>query len=224
MVQPGTQRPHLFLRPAVLPVPTWRTWLILFLLCACGVSILLFCVHPFLAVTDPVGGDILVVEGWLPDRSLESALHTFRSGGYHRLVTTGEPLVVGAPLSEYDTYAELAAAILLGMGAGRDSVTAVPAKHVKVNRTLNASIAVREWLTETGRHPDRVDVFSIGAHARRSRDIMQEVLGGNVRVGVYASPDDSYDPDRWWASSRGVQLVIVETIGYIYALLFSPDD
>ena len=51
------------------------------------VSIILF-VHPFLAPTKPVGGDILVVEGWLPDYALEKAKERFQQGSYQLLVTT----------------------------------------------------------------------------------------------------------------------------------------
>jgi len=43
------------------------------------ISIMLF-VHPFLAPTKPVGGDILVVEGWLPDYALERRKNGFNRG------------------------------------------------------------------------------------------------------------------------------------------------
>ncbi|MBT5986592.1 MAG: YdcF family protein, partial [Nitrospina sp.] len=67
------------------------------------ISIMLF-VHPFLAPTKPVGGDILVVEGWLPDYALEKAKERFQQGGYQLLVTTGGKIGNGLHLSEYKTW------------------------------------------------------------------------------------------------------------------------
>ena len=58
------------------------------------VLIILF-VHPFLAPTKPVGGDILVVDGWLPDYALEKVKERFQQGSYQLLVTTGAKIGVG---------------------------------------------------------------------------------------------------------------------------------
>ena len=43
------------------------------------VSIILF-VHPFLAPTKPVGGDILVVDGWFPITMLKKVKERFEKG------------------------------------------------------------------------------------------------------------------------------------------------
>ena len=75
------------------------------------ISIILF-IHPFLAPTKPVGGDILIVEGWLPDYALEKAKERFQQGSYQLLVTTGTKIGAGYHLSEYKTWAELAASTL----------------------------------------------------------------------------------------------------------------
>jgi len=89
------------------------------------ISIMLF-VHPFLAPTKPVGGDILVVEGWLPDYALEKAKERFQQGGYQLLVTTGGEISVGYHLSEYKTWAELAASTLKNLNFPEDKIIAVP--------------------------------------------------------------------------------------------------
>src|SRR2546430_15368010 len=38
--------------------------------------------HPFLAVTDRTGADVLVVEGWLPNYALEESIAEFRARPY----------------------------------------------------------------------------------------------------------------------------------------------
>lgn len=212
---------HWFFRKRVCPVPTWRTWLIVLISGALLIFQCILSIHPFLAISDPVQGDILVVEGWLPDHAMTQALTVFRSGGYRLMATTGEPLVRGAVLSEYGTYADLGAAILRGLGAGSDSVVAVPALYVPMNRTYAAAVALRKWLDETGRHPAGVDVISLGAHARRSRYLFRIALDG-IPVGVIAVPDPSYDSDKWWNTSQGLQTVIEESVGYLYSLVHPP--
>ena len=64
------------------------------------VSIMLF-IHPFLAPTKPVHGDILVVEGWLPDYALKKAKERFQKGNYQLLVTIGGKIEVGYHLSPF---------------------------------------------------------------------------------------------------------------------------
>ena len=64
-------------------------------------------IHPFLAISRPTHGEILVVEGWVPDSILEQAISLFNKYNYQLIVTTGGPLVRGSYLSEYSTYAEL---------------------------------------------------------------------------------------------------------------------
>jgi len=39
-------------------------------------------IHPFLAVNAPIKADILVVEGWLPDYAIKSAIAEFKKGEY----------------------------------------------------------------------------------------------------------------------------------------------
>ena len=68
-----------------------------------------------------------------------------------------------------------------------------------------------------------VNLYSFGAHARRSRLLYQKALGRKIQVGVIAYPDYHYDPARWWAEGEGFRDVVGEGIAYLYArLLFHP--
>ncbi|MCZ0903828.1 YdcF family protein, partial [Microcoleus sp. HI-ES] len=92
-------------------------------------------IHPFLAVNAPIKADILVVEGWLPDYAIESAIAEFKKGEYSQLITTGVPLSKGFYLAEYKNYAALTAATFIALGFDKNQVVAVPAASVVKHRT-----------------------------------------------------------------------------------------
>lgn len=176
-------------------------------------------VHPFLAVDEPVGGEALVVEGWIPDYALAEALAAFRARPYRLLITTGGPVPQGMAYSYLGSYARLGAEALRAMGLPPDSVAEVPSPNVPKDRTYAEGVALRAWMDSTGRRFSSVDVFSIAAHARRSRLLFRKALGPDVRVGVYAPRDRFYDPEKWWKTSSGVRRVLDEWIAWNYARL-----
>ena len=186
------------------------------------ISIMLF-VHPFLAPTKPVGGDILVVEGWLPDYALEKAKKRFQQGGYQLLVTTGGEISVGYHLSEYKTWAELAASTLKNLDFPEDKImTAQAHKTFKKDRTYHSILALQKRLSKEGFNEASIDMVSLGVHARRSWFLFEKVFS-SVNVGVVAISPNDYDATRWWLSSAGVRNVISESIAYLYArFIFSP--
>jgi hypothetical protein len=211
------------LRRRVCLLPTWRGWLLLLLagllLATCAVKK----AQSFLAVTDPVTGGALVVEGWAPDYALEEAVTEFRQHHYTKLYVIGVPLEHGAPLSEYKTYAELGAATLLKLGLDRDNVQAVPTPVVRQDRTYASALALKQWLQQHNVMPAELNLISLGAHARRSRLLFEKAFGRDARVGIIALENQDYDPEHWWKSSQGVRTVTDELIAYGYArLLFHP--
>ena len=193
-----------------------RGWAVIVLIGAVMFLFALRQIHPFLAVNDPVSGGAMVVEGWAPDYALESAIAEFRKDHYEKLYVTGGPMERGAPLSEYKTYAELGAATVVKLGLSGDVVQAVPAPWVRRDRTHACAVALRDWLREHGVSPGKVNLITVGPHARRSRLLFQKVLGNDVTMGVTAIPDKDYDPDKWWRSSQGVRVVLSEMIAYVY--------
>lgn len=180
------------------------------------ISIMLF-VHPFLAPTKPVGGEILVVEGWLPVYALEKAKERFQEGNYQLLVTTGTKIGVGNHLSEYKTWAELAASTLKSLDFPEDKIMTAPVhKNFKKDRTYHSILAVQKRLYEKGFYEASIDLVSWSVHARRSWFLCEKVFS-SVNVGVVAIPSGEYDASRWWLSSAGVRNVISESIAYLYA-------
>ncbi|MEG5138321.1 MULTISPECIES: YdcF family protein [unclassified Microcoleus] len=196
---------------------TWEGWVIAIVGLIIAMVLIITSIHPFLAVNSPLKADILVVEGWLPDYAIESAIAEFKKGGYRQLVTTGLPLAKGYYLAEYKNYAELTAATCIALGFDRDKVVAVPAASVVKHRTAASAIALRDWLATSALKVDSINLYSFGPHARRSWIVFKEVLNPEIEVGIIAAVPQDYNPQEWWKSSEGFRTVTGEIIAYIYA-------
>ena len=204
-------------------VPTWRGWLLMLLVFG---GTLMFCVrniYGFLAVNDPLPGDVLVIEGWSSDYIIESAIEDFRKSQYKRICITGGPIDFGNPMREHKTFAEYGRAYCLKLGLPADVLHAVPAPAVEKDRSYASALALREWLREHGGGDVKINIAGNGAHSRRTRLVYEKALGPGVRVGISNAEERSFDPKRWWKTSQGFRVVVDETIAYAYArLFFSP--
>ncbi len=174
-------------------------------------------IHPFLAITQPVPGQFLAVEGWLPDYALEATVKEFNAHAYEKLFVIGCALDRGSHLSAYGTYARLGAATLEKLGMSTNTVVAVPALPGSRDRTYFSSLALGEWFQRHGRTAKAINIVSLGPHARRTRLLFSRALGPAVAVGVIAIEDRDYDPKRWWKTSAGVRSLVDETVAYLYA-------
>lgn len=205
-------------------LPTVRGWLaILFLLGVISVGAFRG-VYSFLAVQDSLPGGVLVAEGWAPDYTLAETLSEFRRHPYLGIYVTGIPMEKGGVLSEYKTYAELSAACLIRLGADPQSVHAVPSLPARQDRTYATALALRGKLREQGVAGDRLNVITLGAHARRTRLLFEKAFGPAARIGIVAVPHRDFDPTRWWRSSQGFRIITGEVIAYCYArFLFRPE-
>lgn len=185
-------------------------------------------VHAWLALNAPIDtATILVVEGWIPDYALAAAVEEHASGRYRTLATTGVPLALGSHLSTYKSYAKVAAASLVAMGIDQATLMAVPAPRLSRNRTYAMALALAQRLRADEAAPAAINVFTLGAHGRRSQlmyTLAFEATGLTTEIGVIAHPDRDYDANAWWRYSEGVKRVIVEAIGYLHALLFFDPD
>jgi hypothetical protein len=203
--------------------PTWRGWLVLLLVMGGSVFAAVRGVYGFLAVQDSQPGGALAVEGWAPDHALVAALAEFHRHPYLGLFVTGVPLEKGDVLAEHQTYAELSAAILLRHGADPATVHAVPTPAVRQDRTYATAVALRTWLRTHGLSTEKVNVVSLGAHARRTRLLYQKAFGPAAQIGIIAVEDQGFEREHWWRSSQGFRTVTGEVIAYLYVcLLFHP--
>ena len=201
-------------------VPTRRGWLVLFI---AGIAICMGVLHgiyPFLSVTDPRYGGVLVAEGWGTEETMSDVLEEFRRNHYDALLVTGGPIEKSSPLAEYRTFADLGATILVRIGGDPKAVHAVPAPQVQQDRTYASAVALKSWMREHGVAVNAVNIVTTGAHSRRTRMMFQKAFGDGVAVGMIASPDRDFDPRRWWTSSSGFRTVTGEVIAYLYARFF----
>jgi hypothetical protein len=75
--------------------------------------IILFGVYPFLALTEPVDTNVLVVEGWVHPYAVEAGAKEFRDHNYRQIFTTGGPVVGrGGYVNDYQTSASVGAELL----------------------------------------------------------------------------------------------------------------
>lgn len=181
-------------------------------------ALLVFQLHPFLAVNAPIQADVLVVEGWLPDYALEQVVSEFHQGSYQTIVVLGEPLRHGYFLSQYKSYAHLAAATLMHLGIESEKIVPLPVLRVDRDRTQTAALIFKQWLSTNHSTLQSINLYSLGPHARRSWLLFKQVLP-EMQIGIIAGVPKEYLPSRWWKYSAGVRWVLSEAIGYGYACL-----
>lgn len=216
--KPARRRWPLFARRTVW-WPTGFGWLGLLGLGSALISLWFLCGETFLSPTRRLPAEVLIVEGWTGRDSLSDAVKEFREGGYSRVVTAG-----GSTGGDWSTsswnYADLAAEELRRLGLPPDRVLAAPAKPSNRQRTHEAAVAVRRVLEARGNLPARVNVWTRGSHARRSRLVFAKVLAPQTRVGVVAwkRPDAS---GPWWESGDRSRDFFEESFGYLYERLLN---
>lgn len=199
---------------------TLRGWLTALIVCVVMLLLFIFNIQPFLAITKPVNCDVMVVEGWFPDNALQKLIQEFKLKKYRLLLVTGGPIDQGYFLSEYQNYSRLGAVTLKRLGLHGEQIIAIPAPQVERDRTYAAAKALKTWIDGSGLPIRCVNLYSLGAHARRSWLLFEKALGDQITVGVVALEDQRYDPGYWWKTSSGVREVISETIAYGYARFF----
>jgi hypothetical protein len=200
-------------------LPTLWGWVLLVIVAAALVVVGARGLYPFLAMNEPVGARILVIEGWMTQEALDQALAAFRSGGYGQAVTTGAPIDSGPQGNGYRTLAERAADYLKGKGLPESAVVAVPSPASAQDRTFLSAVMVREWTKRNRVDAKSIDIFSEGAHARRSRLLYQEAFGPDVTVGVLAAPSRTAGDD-WWRTAQGAREVLDQAIALAWTKLF----
>jgi len=183
-------------------------------------------VHPFLAQTDRLPTDTLVVEGWINRYAIRGAVKEFKIGSYRRIFTTGGPENgSGGYVNDFQTSASASADELVKFGLSREFIQMVPSHVIGRDRTYSSAVALREWLRAHHFELQSINVVTEDAHARRTRLLFQEAFGDSVKVGIISIANPDYDPKRWWRYSEGVREAISESTSYIYAkFLFWPSS
>lgn len=204
-------------------VPTWRGWLLLFGTAIAAFGTFVFGVYPFLAINDPIPGGVLVVEGWGSEDTMADVIDELHSNHYDGLFVTGGPIEVTSPLAQFRTFAQYGEAVLEKMGCDPEFVHAVPGSMVRQDRTFASAVALRKWFHKHEWKVEKINVVTMGAHARRTRLLFQAAFRDEAKIGIISSGDRNFDPSHWWGTSQGFRSVTAEAIAYLYArLVFRP--
>jgi uncharacterized SAM-binding protein YcdF (DUF218 family) len=179
--------------------------------------------YSFLATTQRVDSDVLVVEGWIHPYAIQVAANEFRNYSYQRVFSTGGPVVgKGGYINDYQTAASVGADLLKKAGIPPDLIQMVPSHVMGRDRTYSSALALRDWLHEHDVRVRSLNIVTEGAHARRTRLLFEKALGPDINVGVISVNSPDFDAKRWWHYSEGVEDVIDEGIGYLYARFVFP--
>ena len=193
--------------------------LLLFLAVAAFGITLMRGLYPFLAVTKPLSGKILVVEGWMPSYMVKQIAVQFKAGKFEKILVV-KPLHKGLkPYESGEFHARYVADNLVEFGIPNDQVEIVFFEPSNKDRTYQSALAANKWLEEHGYGTSVVNVATLGPHARRSRLLFEMALKGK-EVGVIALNERMYDPEHWWRSSEGVREVLFELVAYLYVKFF----
>jgi len=184
-----------------------------------------FTIQDFLAVNLPVVGNILVVEGWIWDSSaMREATEEFSRGQYEYLVTVGGPIEGDKGPTNQRNLAELAARRLRELGVAEASIIVLNVPDVTFHRTYASAFTLKNWINDSKIEVTGVNVFTLGAHARKSLVLFKRALGPGTKVGVISGTDTEYDPTHWWLSARGIYVILRKTVGYLYAIVWPLPD
>jgi len=199
-------------------VLSWRGRLLLAALLGAALAGLGYAAYPFLAVTERVPANILVIEGWTGTAVMRQAAAEFKGGGYRSLVLVRT--VLGADDEDGRLLGQRLADALERFGVPRQRMVALFPDVARKDRTYHSAKAVVEWLeSQSDPEVEGINVATVGPHARRSRLLYRKAFHGICPVGVVSLQTPSYDPARWWRSSEGVRDVIGEIIAFSYSRL-----
>ena len=201
-------------------VPTVWAWLLIFITGAGGFLFAGRHAHSFLAPNQPVGGCVLVVEGWMPPGELDQAVEVIRKGRYEHVITTGGPVEGWLERVGHSSYAGLARDYLMQHGVPGVSVTAVSAPASDQDRTYLSALTAREWLRQSDYAVEALDVLSSGVHSRRTWSLYRLAFGSHVSVGIIAARPTTYESEAWWRTSAGAKAVVAEAINWVWTEIF----
>ena len=181
--------------------------------------------NSFLTITKSVESKLLVVEGWLPDYTLKGVMEEFYNNDYEKLIITGKPLIKGYYISKYKSSADIAEATLINFGFNKDLIETITIpRTIFKDRTYTTALAFESRLKKSDNNVNSINIYTLGCHSRRSRLLFEKALGKEIKIGIIAGKDLSYNPVKWWNSSRGFRTVMNEALAYLYAKLFFHPD
>lgn len=205
---------------------TANGWLLLLLVLALMFFIFVKKIVPFLSEEETVDARVMVVEGYVPDYAFQEIINVFNRDNYDLLIASGTYYDQGFFITGIETSAQLIANSLLFLGFDSTKLAVVPVPiGTHINRTYHSALITRAYLRQNYPTIDKINIFSLGPHARRSKCLFEMVYEPDIKVGNIVIPHVGINAKNWYKSSRGFRTVTNEVIAYIYVkLFFWPDD
>jgi hypothetical protein len=115
-------------------------------------------------------------------------------------------------INNITSAAVLAKNRLVLLGIDSSLITPVPAKRVRVNRTLTSALAFRDWIKTENPDIKGINIISMGTHARRTWMTYNKILDEKYEIGIISLPDDR----NLNTPERKALKTVRETLGIIY--------
>ncbi len=192
----------------------WGFLLIFLLIGALGLGLSLG-LYPFLAQNRPLSqAELIIIEGWMPDAELAQMVADTEPGAL--FVTTGGPIKFGGSLFDEKTYAEVTTVRLQKLGVSSEVILTASAPDVAADRTYTSALAVFDKLKERGLSGRSANLYTLGAHSRRSFLLYRLAFGPQASLGVVLVESEELDQRHWCRSSLAFRQVVGEAIAWLY--------
>ena len=167
----------------------------------------------FLASTHRVPADVLVVEGWIGPQGIRAAVDEFEQGGYRYIVASGGPPSGWGWLDKSTSFAVMAGREMMRLGIPKERLVVAASENTETRHTFESAVTVWRALRDAGIKPKDINVFTFGAHARRSALVFAKVNSQGPKIGVIGWLPTDYKTDS--------REFLDETLGYLYEVLFN---
>ena len=188
----------------------------------CGITVLLFFSPPvlsllrnFLTIHIPVKDpDILVVEAWASPNTFLKAAHLFSTGSVARVVVCGVAKEKNVENNRENVR------YLTENGVPAEMVTVLVDTIRGLHRTLTSARLFCSWLDTSGYEQPKVQIVTLGAHARKTWVIYKRVLGKSVERGIvpvaesYGKLNSIKRYVRYW------RYILKQFFGWLYACIW----
>lgn len=135
------------------------------------------------------------------------------------MILTGVPISQWTYSSPFSNMADASARSMKEMHFTDSIYTVHIPSTILRDRTYATAIALDLKWQSFGIQSDNFDLFTMGAHARRSALMFENVFDKRLK-GVIISTDPTFEAEKWYKSSRGFRIVVSELISWVYAKLF----
>lgn len=210
----------LLFKKRLVPLPTFAGCVLLAILASIPIVWLGSYGEEFLSLTERQPAEVLVVEGWIGIDGINAAKTEFEQGRYKYIVTSGGPTNNRWERQQWN-YATEAYDLLIKLGVPPDRAIEAAAPRTGNHRTFEAASVVRQILDQRGLHPESVNLFTFGTHARRSRLVFAKALHSSVKVGVVSWIPPRFLDGPWWRSSERSLDLLKESVGYIFEVFLN---